>query len=548
MHNPLHAIDGYKSGHVFQYPDNTSFVYSNFTARSSKYANVVKNYMPGDVVVFAGIQGTVVRNYIENWNNNFFKKDKKKVVKQYSRRVRNMLGVADFDTSHIEELHDVGYLPLVIEALPEGSLVNIGVPMLVVYNSDPRFGWLTNYIETELSADTWKTVTNATIAYNYRAILEDYIEKTGGAKFLIPFLSHDFSARGMSGMADAAQAGFAHLTSFSGTDSFLAVDYAEEYYEADVDKQHVGATVPASEHSVMCLRGEEGEIDTINRMLDIYPTGIVSMVLDGFDFFRAINEHLPSLKNRIMSRDGKLVVRPDSGDPVEILCGMLTDGKVFEKEDEVYGYYENCSNFNKLPDVVLVAGEYRTIGQIDPSRIGLGEIIPEVQVKGAVQILYEHFGGVRNEKDYITLDSHIGLIYGDSITPQRMLTILERLKLKGFAADNVVFGVGSFTYQYNTRDSFGMAMKATHAIVDGQEYKIFKNPKTDSGVKRSARGMLAVTGESGNYVLHNDLSLEEWFDISDENKLQVVFRDGELINPTSLSEIRQRLWNWDDSK
>jgi len=245
--NPLTAIDFYKADHRRQYPQNTEFVYANFTPRSARLAPLLSDF--DQRVVFIGLQGFIKRYLIRDWNNEFFRKPKNKVLMQYKKRMDKALGEDAFPLDHIEALHDLGYLPLKIKALPEGSRVNIGVPMFTVINTLPEFYWLTNYIETVISAEVWKPSTTATIAYEYKKIMIDYALQTGAPLDFIPLQGHDFSARGMSGMADAAQTGMGHLCSFIGTDTVAAIDYAEDYYEAEDDL--VGVSVPATEHSVV---------------------------------------------------------------------------------------------------------------------------------------------------------------------------------------------------------------------------------------------------------------------------------------------------------
>lgn len=252
--NPLNAIDFYKSGHRTQYPDNTTLVYSNFTARSDKLFNHPKEAGIYDGrVVFYGLQYFIKDYLINNWKHGFFYRPKDEVISAYKRRMDCALGAGAVPTDHIEALHDLGYLPLVIKALPEGALCPIGLPMVIVYNTHPDFFWLTNYIETVMSAYIWKPITSATTALCYKRLLTDYANKTGSDLGFINFQGHDFSARGMSCVEDIALSGSAHLTSFLGTDSVLALDFHETYYNADAEKEFIGGSVPATEHSVACL-------------------------------------------------------------------------------------------------------------------------------------------------------------------------------------------------------------------------------------------------------------------------------------------------------
>jgi nicotinamide phosphoribosyltransferase len=246
--NPLNCIDFYKSGHLVQYPEGTELIYSNFTPRSSRLFNGKSNE-----IVFAGLQGFCKWFLIDLWNEGFFNQPKEQVVKGYKRRMDNSLGPDAVSMTHIEALHDLGYLPLKIKALPEGARVPMKVPVLTIVNTHPEFFWLVNYLESVMSAELWKTCTNATIAAEYKDLLVKYAKETGSPVEFCDLQGHDFSFRGMSGVFDAASSGFGHLISFAGTDSVPAIDYAEEYYGANVEKELIGVSVPATEHSVTCL-------------------------------------------------------------------------------------------------------------------------------------------------------------------------------------------------------------------------------------------------------------------------------------------------------
>ena len=241
-----HLTDFYKTGHIRQYPEGTEYVYSNFTCRSDKWASVLKDF--DHKVVFFGLQGACQWLLIDLWNDTFFKIPKEEAVQKYKKRMDGSLGPGAVSTEHIAALHDLGYLPVLIKALPEGSRINIRVPMLTIINTLPEFYWVTNYLETQLSAVLWKTITSATIAFEYRRLFEKYAEETGGDNNFIPFQGHDFSFRGMSGIEDAITSGAGHLLSFKGTDTIPAIDYLEDYYFGE--GEFIGGSVPASEHSV----------------------------------------------------------------------------------------------------------------------------------------------------------------------------------------------------------------------------------------------------------------------------------------------------------
>lgn len=492
--NPILNLDSYKILHRIQYPAGTEMVYSNMTPRASRVSGV-------NEVVFFGMQYFIKEHLINNFNENFFNRPKSVVLSEYKRRMDGYMGKDVVSVENIAELHDLGYLPLIIKALPEGSLVPLRVPMFTIRNTLPRFFWLTNMLETAMSNILWMPCTSATTAREYLKVFNKYADETCSNRDFVKFQGHDFSYRGLSGPDAAYMSGAAHLLSFAGSDTIPAVDFLEQYYNANSDNELVGCSVAATEHSTTALGiinncenngdslsvGEEEYLD--NLISNIHPTGILSYVSDTYDFWSLLINTLPKLKQKILNRPGKLVVRPDSGDPVKIVCG-------------------------------------------DPEA---KEGTPEH--KGAIQCLWEVFGGNVNSKGFKELDSHIGLIYGDSITLGRQKEILTQLKDKGFASNNVVLGIGSYTYQYVTRDTFGFAVKATAGIVNGEFREIYKDPKTDNGTKKSARGLLRVENENGKLVLYDRQSWEQ----EGMGELKTVFENGVLYNEQSLQEIRNRI-------
>ena len=496
--NPLLLTDGYKTSHNKQYPEGTTLVYSNFTPRSNKYAPKGCN----EVVVF-GTQMVMMQLH-EMFQKDFFDKPKDDVCREMKQELSMYLGT-DYDVSHFERLHDLGYLPIKVKSLPEGTKVPIKVPVLTIYNTHPDFYWVTNYLETILSNLLWKPMTSATIAHQYRKVLTEWMLKTDKSNHqFIEWQGHDFSMRGMDSVEAVISSGLGHLTSFWGTDSLPTIYGARKYYGAE---GFFCASVPATEHSVMCSGGKEDEVETFRRLLKTYPTGILSVVSDTWDLWKVCTEHVVTLKDEIMSREGKLVIRPDSGNPVDILCG-----NTFTKHGEYVGkgtsfYIESTDD---TPDA-----------------------------KGVIELLWDVFGGTINEQGYKVLDPHIGAIYGDSITIDRANEICARLEAKGFASTNVVLGIGSFTYQYNTRDTFGFAMKATYVEVNGEGREIFKDPITDDGTKKSATGLLFVGrgDNSGELRLFDKVTWET----ESKGQLNTIYKDGEFFNTTTLKEIRERL-------
>ena len=322
---------------------------------------------------------------------------------------------------------------------------------------------------------TWKTATAATVA-EYKAICEHYAKLTGIDDSFVGVQCHDFSMRGMSGVEDAARTGFGHLTQFIGTDSLVSIDYAEDYYNA---KELIAISVPATEHAVATsnilfnetmspniLTRLGAEKDFLEELItERFPEGIISYVSDSFDFWGLVTKVLPLLKDEIRGRKpskvapAKLVIRPDSGDPVKVITGYKVYPGDFSSVDKFYSLTDGDSALqSKLMkyELVRVAGEYRTFDMVDPSRMGLGLPVSEPEALGAIQCLWDIFGGEVTDKGFRVLDSSIGLIYGDSITPPRAEQILQRLMDKGFASGNVVLGVGSMSYQFHTRDTFGI--------------------------------------------------------------------------------------------
>lgn len=485
--NPLFLTDGYKCGHHMQYPKGTTLVYSNFTPRSNKYAP-----KGCDQLVSFG-QQMVVKQIHEAFDKDFFSKPKDEVCGEMKRELSIYLNT-DYDVSHFEALHDLGYLPIVVKTIEEGSLVPMRVPVLTIYNTHPDFFWVTNYLETIISNLLWKPMTSATIAHTYRKALTSWQEKTDAERaWFIDWQGHDFSMRGLDSIDATISSGLGHLTSFSGSDSLPAIFGARKFYG---ETGFVAGSVNATEHSVMCAGSKEDEVGTFRNLMETYPTGILSIVSDTWDLWKVCTEHIVTLKEEILARDGKVVIRPDSGDPVDIICGDIT--------------------------IAVENGGIETPAS-----------------KGVIELLWDVFGGTINEQGYKVLDSHIGAIYGDSITIDRANEICRRLEAKGFASTNIVLGVGSFTYQFNTRDTFGFAMKATYVEVNGEAREIFKDPITDDGIKKSAKGLLSVFQNEydGAYQLHDQCDWKK----EASGELQTIYKDGEFFNQTTLTKIRAKL-------
>lgn len=589
-----HMVDVYKIGHADMYTEGTDFLYSNLTPRSDKYfrASGVSKMYDGKMVVF-GTQGSLME-IVEDWNDSFFSKQKDDVIRRYRRRVNGVIGEGKVSTARMEALHDLGYLPLEIKTIDEGARIGMKVPMLTIKNTLPEFFWLVNYLETALSDQIWQITTNATIAYEYKRILTAAALRTGAAVEGVLFQGHDFSMRGMPGYIAASRSGSGHLASFSGTDTVGAIDYIEDYYGQglDLDAYFIAGSIPATEHAVSSsniltraaefqkrypemteedarLRGEVAFL--MHYITRLNPNGFCSYVADTYDYWAVLTQilTLESVRAAILARDGRLVIRPDSGDPLTVICGSID--KVYKTLEEALdaerdAHYEeaaeDCEGSHNIGAdyydtlvyiteeskyyIIKTKFEYNRHDKqyyyIDNYSSDCGEPVatevqPSAEMKGSIQLLWETFGGTVNAAGFKELDSHIGLIYGDSITLGRAQAITDRLEKLGFASTNVVFGIGSYTYQCNTRDTFGTAMKATGTGVNGEFFEIYKDPATGDKLKQSARGLLRVDLVDGDYVLTDKVTAEQ----EAGGELKVRFRNGEFFNVVNIDTIRQRL-------
>lgn len=549
--SPILFADFYKPSHISMYDKRSEIVQDNMTPRNAKH---FIHFADNDQrVMFAGLQGFIKWFLIDMFNNNFFNLPKEEAVADYREVCDSSIGIGMVETWGFEALHDLGYLPLEIRALPEGTLSPVQVPMFTIQNTHPDFYWLPNFLESVISAETWKTITTATTFWQYRKLSEKWAAETCDNNDHVAFQNHCFAYRGEAGTHDAAQSEFGQLINSMGTDTIPAILYARRYY--NMKGKFVAGSIPASEHSVATtnigfivgrLQGEHpeltldesrflAEVEFMKRYItEIFPKGFVSYVADSYDFWAIITKAAAILKQEIMARDGRVVFRPDSGVPEHIIAGYYTDGGDYASFEEAYD-----ANAEAGYELVQVLGKFYRVKQSSGfDVIDETDEVPYHEAVGAVQCLWDIFGGEVNSKGYKVLDSHIGLIYGDSITVARAKDIFERLKDKGFASSNIVYGVGSFTTQYTTRDSLGMAVKATGAVIDGQQIMVVKEPKTDLS-KKSAKGFLKVVRNMfGQLELIDNCQLEDVQ--SDDNELRRVFYNGKLIVDEDLTTIRER--------
>ena len=475
--------DSYKQCHPKMYPDNQEYLVSYLTPRKAMNKDFPK-------MVVYGVQPFIV-DMMDAFDT-FFSADLDWVMYDYDHYIDVHLGLGNVARDRIVELHELGYLPLEIRALPEGTVVDMGVPIVEMRNTHPRFAWLVQWVECLLQTEVWPMCAYATVGYEYHKVAEKWYSKTApGAN---PFMAMaDFGFRGMSCLEDATRCSASWLLSFNKTSTIPALPYLDDYYSADCAENGIGIGAVSTEHSVMAANFaiDGDEISFVKRMLtEIYPNTSFSMVSDTYDYWNMVDNIIPACKKEILAHNGKLLIRPDSGDMVEI-----------------------------------------TINTIEK--------------------LWNTFGGTINEAGYKVLDPHIGLIYGDGCTLNKVAEIYKLLAMMGFASTNVVFGVGAFcfhalfspdnTFTVLTRDTWGMAMKATWGMFGGKEVPIYKDPKTDNGLKKSQKGCCAIEYDiSGERFTCRD-GFHEWVS-DDDTLLLTVFEDGAMPKEQTFQEIRARLY------
>lgn len=475
--------DTYKQVHNKMLPPGLTKLVSYWTPRRSMLKDQKK-------MVFFGLQAFVQEYLIEYFNTWFFKLPESLVASTYISTMNIQLTLKDYDVEPIFKLHRLGYLPLHIRALPEGTLVPMTVPCIEISNTHPDFAWVVQWIECILQVELWKPCCHATIGHMYRE-MADYWYKVTTDDADPAMAASDFGMRGMSCMDEAQRCSAAWLLSFNKTSTIPAIDYIDAYYQADCKNTKLGIGAVSTEHSVMAsnFAVDGNEITFVKKLLtELYPNSSFSMVSDTYDYWNMIDNILPACKEEIMNHNGKLLVRPDSGDMVEIAV------KTIEK-------------------------------------------------------LWNTFGGTVNSKGYKVLDPHIGIIYGDGCSLNHVNEIWNKLRDLGFAANNIVFGVGAFCFSaiveddghmvVVTRDTFGIAMKATYGEVNGKPIMIYKNPKTDtSKLKKSHKGCCVVQRD----YYDNDLYCIDGLEgIRQKSELKTVFKNGRIVHRDTFEEIRNRL-------
>lgn len=558
--NPCLLVDAYKLGHYFQMPTGVSFVYSGWTARSNRF-------MPNsDATVVFGTQYFIKEYFVDFFNKEFFGGDIDFIQRDFEKKVKNQFSPVYADFSRFRALYDLGYLPIEVLGLPEGTLCPIRVPDHVIYNTHPDFAWLPQYLEDLWSCHNWAPTTCATIAYDRRQILQGFVDLTSDNTAITPNLAGDFSFRGTMHEEAAYINGAGHLLSFNKTATIDTNGLLEQFYGADVENDIVGQGTPSLEHSVVCEQvahfskflqtgGEYkgikladypgvdiklvAEMCFIKYLLtEVQPEGPLSYVSDTYDYWGILTWVLPRLKDVIMSRNGVFIVRPDSGDPTNIVCGY----KVYtERAKAGSDYLDGVDIVRRGCFLDERTGKYYKFAEEHNSLVLSDKELQQWEVDGSIETLAGIFGATVNGKGYKVLEKHIRLVYGDAINRERTVEIPTELMAKGFSVENVVFGIGSYSYQLVSRDSLGYAIKAIDCVIDGDELPLFKDPKTDDGVKKSQRGCVAVYRDTDGVIKVVDgLTFEESLSY-EGNMLRTVFKDSKAYNFQTLNEIRKLL-------
>ncbi len=484
--NPMLLIDFYKAVHAEMLPTKITKSVSYFTPRMSRVR------MWNKVVMF-GLQGFVKTYLIDYFNERFFERPIDEVISEYERIMDASLGKGVYGLQKIKDLHALGYLPIEIWALPEGTKVPMHVPMFCITNTHDDFAWLPQALESLISAEAWHPMLAATVGATYRDIVNKFYDETCDDSVSRNKALGSFDFRGEECTDSAIKAAAGWCLSFVNTATVPVIPYLEKLYNCDCTKESVAFGSPSTEHAVMCSNYavDGDEITLLKRLLtEIYPDTSFSAVLDSYDYWNVIDNVLPQIKPEIMTHNGCMLMRGDSGDCIEVVTKT-----VFK--------------------------------------------------------LWDEFGGTINSKGYKVLDPHVKAIYGDSITIQRCERIYEILKDNGFAASNVALGVGSFSFQCVeedgilkpfTRDTFSSCIKATYCEIDHKPYPIFKNPK-EGGFKKSQKGCCLVYKNDNGELCYKDEYTWKEVSCNSKQELKAIFRNSELLIDDSLANIRNRLHN-----
>lgn len=552
--NMMLLMDFYKVSHRSMYPDKMTKLYCTWTPRSGQH------FPESKFVIWFGLQGFINTYLVDYFDRYFFSRPVEEIIEEYKHYIHNTFDESA-STEHIVALHQLGYLPIKICALPEGTKVPYRVPCVTVENTHPDFAWVVNFLETLFSCNLWMPSTTATRAYIYRMIIDKYVKLTSDKTDWPRIGCGDFSFRGMAGMDAAISSGAAFLTSFTKTSTIPAIRYLCENYHADVTKEDVGSWSASVEHSCttsnFAVDGNE-ETFFVKMCRELYPDKPFSFVADSYDYWNFVNNIVRAHKDDVLAHNGRINIRPDSGDPETIICGKVGKWMEFDtidlfesfikRSDMARSLYANerDKDGNLIPIYIDVSGtKFAVTWQVKKKNHFFAYRPATLEERGTLDILWEIFGGTVNSKGYRVLNPHIGLVYGDAITLSRCESICAHMMNLGYAVENVVFGAGSYSFQYNTRDTQGWAYKATYAEVDHKPILVFKDPKTSDGMKKSQRGMVRVYRDENGQMQFIDQVFNGCTDdlkSSDFDLIRPVFVDGKIMNEESLHTIRERIY------
>jgi nicotinamide phosphoribosyltransferase len=462
--NLILMADAYKYSHHKLYYPGTSKVFSYLESRGGKF----------DRTVFYGLQ-YFIKEYLEGVA--FTQQD----LDEASPFLEAVFGRDDvYDKSKFQYILDKhnGYLPVRIKAVPEGSVIPTRNVLMTIENTDPNCYWLPNFLET-LLMQVWYPSTVATVSREVKKVITEYYQQTAseGAEAGIEMVLNDFGYRGVSSVESAGLGGSAHLVNFSGSDNLAGSVLARDYYNTQTI---FGKSIPATEHSICTLLGEEGERKVFEHVLETFPNGIVACVSDSYNIFRACEEYWgAALKDKVLERDGTLVIRPDSGDPIQTLL------KVFE-------------------------------------------------------ILFDKFAYTTNEKGYKVLPPQIRVIQGDGVNYDAIKQMYAALAQHQISAENLVLGMGGALLQKLDRDTQQFALKCSYAEVDGQAVEVQKRPtemdsegNITSSFKKSKGGKLKLIKQDNSY---QTVQVHEYQEAQDE--LVTVFENGKLVKEYTFEAVR----------
>lgn len=455
-YNPILDVDSYKAAHQFSYPKNVTGMTSYIEART-------KN----DVIIPFGLS-----MYLQKYMT-------QRVTMAHIDEAEEFFKVHGEPFSRdpwehiVNEYH--GFFPVVIRAVPEGTPVKSSNAIATITCQDPKVFWLSSYVETKIQRAIWYPTTIASMDYAIKRVFKEFYEATGADMNLLPFALHDFGARGVASYEQSEIGGAAHLVNFMGSDTVAGVRAANFYYKEPM----AGFSVPATEHSVQCSFGPDDEIGYLDHIITnlAKPGGIVSIVIDGYDVYRAAQTLCTTLKDKIIASGAKVVFRPDSGDMQVVVPRIL------ELQAATFDYDINEKGFKKV--------------------------------------------------------RHVGIIQGDGVDHLSIRSLLGKLKVMGYSADNVVFGTGGALLQKVNRDSYRFCQKASAIMIDGKWVGISKDPITDPG-KRSKEGVLTLvksnlTGEYSTARID-----QQRLDSEFEDQMELVYYNGRIMVEPTLAEIRER--------